>query len=212
MTECPICLTEFAIGVTVNKVETECGHVFHCSCLMKNVAHNGFNCPYCRNNIAENPIEEESDDDEDVEDDILSGFRWFFRQIEETPIQVMRDGVITNELNLDEDGYYFEGEYDYWEEDNQYIHPPYLFHKLANNGQYDEESIRYTDLALAYIALKRRYDGIIMLQAGDIGYNTLPNKCIPLYDDCKIYRDAETKVNRRMEAAINGYYIKESDD
>ena len=44
--ECPICMEEFVGGC--NTVVTECGHKFHCSCLMTNASHNGFNCPYCR--------------------------------------------------------------------------------------------------------------------------------------------------------------------
>jgi hypothetical protein len=45
-----------------NKVVTECGHAFHCSCLMQNVSHNGFSCPYCREKMADE-IEEEDEDD-----------------------------------------------------------------------------------------------------------------------------------------------------
>ena len=36
-----------------NKVTTECGHSFHCSCLMHNVLVNGFRCPYCRSAMAQ---------------------------------------------------------------------------------------------------------------------------------------------------------------
>ena len=35
--ECPICMDQ--IEGDRNKVVTECGHCFHTSCLMKNVAH-----------------------------------------------------------------------------------------------------------------------------------------------------------------------------
>jgi hypothetical protein len=54
-----------SIGEKANKVITECGHTFHCSCLMKNAVHNGFGCPYCRTTMAEEP--EFSEDDEDEE-------------------------------------------------------------------------------------------------------------------------------------------------
>ena len=56
--ECPICMDVF-VGIT-NRVVTDCGHCFHTNCLMKNVAHNGFGCPYCRAMMAEEP---EDDDD-----------------------------------------------------------------------------------------------------------------------------------------------------
>lgn len=65
ITECPICMEN--IDVSKNCVTTECGHQFHTSCLMKNVAFNGFECPYCRSVMAEN--DEEEDDDEYEEDD-----------------------------------------------------------------------------------------------------------------------------------------------
>lgn len=58
--ECPICYEE--IGLT-NNINTECGHKFHASCLMKNVIHNGFNCPCCRTVMAEQPEEKEDYDD-----------------------------------------------------------------------------------------------------------------------------------------------------
>jgi len=79
-----------------NCVVTECGHSFHTSCLMTNVAHNGFGCPYCRTEMAE---EQADSDDEDGEDDddwvagmprpyvlgrredyALRGMRWLFQQ------------------------------------------------------------------------------------------------------------------------------------
>ena len=62
------------IGIN-NTVTTECGHKFHASCLMQNIAHNGFSCPYCRNvmieDISETEEEEETDtlDDEEEYDD-----------------------------------------------------------------------------------------------------------------------------------------------
>jgi hypothetical protein len=81
-----------------NCVVTECGHSFHTSCLMTNVAHNGFGCPYCRTEMAEEQAD--SDDEEDVdyeeiawtggmpsayvagqrEDHALRGMRWLFQQ------------------------------------------------------------------------------------------------------------------------------------
>jgi len=66
--ECPICMNP--IDGENNKVKTECGHLFHCSCLMKNAAHNGFGCPYCREIMAEIPQESyDSDSDNDSDDD-----------------------------------------------------------------------------------------------------------------------------------------------
>lgn len=60
MSECPICFET----MSKNLIKTECGHEFHSSCFLTNVAHNGFNCPCCRNKLAEIP-----DDSEDEEED-----------------------------------------------------------------------------------------------------------------------------------------------
>ena len=99
--ECPICYDE--IDVLKNCVTTECGHQFHCNCLMKNSAQNGFSCPMCRSVMAEEP-ESESDDegeelseyedfeDEAFDDNVLTSFRMFHQQlageeVEEEPLQ-----------------------------------------------------------------------------------------------------------------------------
>ena len=58
---CPICMDD--LNRVRNFTMTECGHCFHTSCLMTNAAHNGFGCPYCREQMAEAPKEEEDPDD-----------------------------------------------------------------------------------------------------------------------------------------------------
>lgn len=79
--DCPICL-DCIEGVS-NRVITECGHTFHCSCLMKNASLNGFNCPYCRTSMVPQapavvePVVEHVINQEIQEDDILRGFRMF---------------------------------------------------------------------------------------------------------------------------------------
>lgn len=72
--ECPICLEEI-VGFK-NRVTTECGHTFHCRCLLTNAAHNGFGCPFCRAELADEVQDSDSeeegdryDDDDDDEDD-----------------------------------------------------------------------------------------------------------------------------------------------
>ena len=99
MKECPICMDDICLNV--NCVTTECGHQFHTSCLMQNVAHNGFGCPYCRNKLADEPEEEEDsdyesdfDEEEDEEEEeeeeeepvgdnemALHGMRQLFRRV-----------------------------------------------------------------------------------------------------------------------------------
>ena len=80
--ECAICMDDIDFNQN-NFIKTECNHCFHTSCLMRNIAHNGFACPYCRTEMAE--AVEESDDgstipeeEEELYDDYaLRGLRFF---------------------------------------------------------------------------------------------------------------------------------------
>ena len=55
--ECSICMV--FIDNNKNRIITECGHCFHSNCLMDNIAHNGFACPYCRASMS--PVPEKKD-------------------------------------------------------------------------------------------------------------------------------------------------------
>lgn len=111
--ECPICMD--AICGDKNCVTTDCGHNFHASCLFKNMAHNGFGCPYCRTELAEVPEEEDSDDEDDDEDWIdedepysnssLRSLRQMFQED--------YDAEDDAEEDEDEDDGYFHGEEEY---------------------------------------------------------------------------------------------------
>lgn len=97
LNECPICME--TIDVSINCVTTECKHSFHANCLMKNIAENGFGCPYCRTIMAETKDEDDdedddseyNDDDEISDDDsvdedeeeeyVLRGFRLFTNNV-----------------------------------------------------------------------------------------------------------------------------------
>ena len=105
--ECPICMDQ--IDGEKNKVTTECGHCFHTACLMKHVAHNGFGCPYCRDVMAEEPADDNSDeeyddftvDEEDEEpdytDNVLRGSRWLFQRAEGEELDDEEDTVLDEE-------------------------------------------------------------------------------------------------------------------
>jgi len=104
--ECPICME--VIVTTKNIVITECGHTFHCSCLMANVAHNGFSCPYCRTAMAEEVDVEQSEYEGDGsitdsvnaaihEDDMLRGFRMFHN---------LCDGIEHERIDIDDEQFY----------------------------------------------------------------------------------------------------------
>lgn len=132
--ECPICMDQ--IEDNKNKVITECGHCFHTSCLMKNVAHNGFGCPYCRDAMAEpfkdnNSDEDydefsidEEDEEPDYTDNVLRGARWLFQRVEGDEI----DDDIDTDSDSDDD----EDE----ERDEVEPRPPvdYIVEKLIQRG------------------------------------------------------------------------------
>jgi hypothetical protein len=65
--DCPICMDP--IDGKKNSVVTECGHKFHCSCLMKNSCHNGFDCPLCRETMVQDMEDDEQNDDDEYEED-----------------------------------------------------------------------------------------------------------------------------------------------
>lgn len=98
--ECPICYDE--IDPLKNCVTTECGHQFHCKCLMQNSATNGFSCPMCRSIMAEELEDSDSEgeyEEEDgyeeageIDDNALTSFRMFHQQlagdeVEEDPLE-----------------------------------------------------------------------------------------------------------------------------
>ena len=92
--ECPICMDDIVLGN--NCVTTDCGHTFHCSCLLTNAAHNGFGCPYCRKELAEEIIDDDSEDDDEDEDYLeeepfydhpLTSFRMFHQRLNDEEVE-----------------------------------------------------------------------------------------------------------------------------
>jgi hypothetical protein len=65
--ECSICFDE--ICGNKNCTTTECGHMFHSSCIFKNINFNGFSCPMCRNEFVEPSEDTDSDSDSDDDED-----------------------------------------------------------------------------------------------------------------------------------------------
>ena len=110
--ECPICMD--AIDITKNCVVTECGHHFHAKCLMQNVAHNGFDCPYCRAAMAE-----EVEDDEDSD-----GESFYSDEEDEEVSEVFSDRALFAfrqlfRMNSADDGVDEEDDDDYEEEEEE---------------------------------------------------------------------------------------------
>ena len=103
-----------------NCVTTDCGHNFHASCLFKNMAHNGFGCPYCRTELAEVPEEDEDSEDEDDDDDWIDDDDEPYSNSSLRRVREMfqedynaADDVEEDEDEEDEEDGYFHGEEDY---------------------------------------------------------------------------------------------------
>lgn len=60
--DCPICFETIEKN---NCIRTECGHVFHASCLMRHTAVNGYTCPYCRADMVDKKVLTSDDDDDE---------------------------------------------------------------------------------------------------------------------------------------------------
>jgi hypothetical protein len=95
--ECPICMCDIE---ETNKVITECGHAFHCSCLMQNAAHDRFECPCCRATMATPPESDDSDSEYDSDyeyesdmfgDRALQSFRLFHQQLNNEELEDVED-------------------------------------------------------------------------------------------------------------------------
>jgi hypothetical protein len=140
--ECPICMD--TIEGLCNRVVTECGHAFHCSCLMQNTAHNGFGCPYCRTKMAEEPEEEEEsddgygDDESEVtvfDEDALTSFRMFHQRINDEEVEEEEaeewDTVVGDEEEEQDE-----------EEEAQMPDVAYMAQKLAARGITFEDLVK----------------------------------------------------------------------
>jgi hypothetical protein len=101
--DCPICLDK--INETKNKTTTDCSHIFHTSCLMKNISLNGFGCPYCRKQLFK-PIQNNNvrkvfiNDLNFIENEnyILDGFRCLHQRNNNEKLEKIRNYV--NNVNI----------------------------------------------------------------------------------------------------------------
>ena len=166
--ECAICLE--VIEVNANFIKTKCGHDFHASCLMENVAHNGFNCPNCRTEMAKEPNAD--DDDSQLEYDewsgdnnnvanehSLRGMRMLFQRVEGEQVEEDDSPEEADEL----DDFLSEDE----EEDDHDLLPPaeVIAEKLTEKG------ITYLDLVRSLISSndeEYEFDQVSMLTEGRV--------------------------------------------
>ena len=114
--ECPICYDD--IDVKKNCITTECGHIFHCKCLLQNAATNGFACPMCRSTMAEEPeLSDDEDDYEEYSDDedeegealepfdfnALTSFRMFHQQLAGEEVEEEQELIVEEPLVASQD-------------------------------------------------------------------------------------------------------------
>jgi hypothetical protein len=132
--DCPICM-ECIVG-NINKVITECGHCFHTKCLMTNIAHNGFGCPFCRTAMADEPEDEEDEVSViSLEDSINSSMRG--RTEEEYNDYLLYNSTLSSIRNLfREEGEEDEDEEEEEEEEENHPKPPieFLAQKMEEQG------------------------------------------------------------------------------
>ena len=163
MSDCPICME--TIEETKNFIVTECGHRFHCNCLMQNAAHNGFGCPYCRTVMAEEPVEDEDDDEDDytvsdyspevLTDNELASFRMFHQRLEQ--------GVEEQEQEEEEEEEQEEEEQEEEEQEEEEVpDSEYMAQKLNEKGVTYEDLVKcllwaeHSDLGSRYENYERR--------------------------------------------------------
>ena len=190
-TECPICYDD--MDLLKNCVTTECGHKFHCSCLMKNAANNGFSCPMCRNVMAEKPEEEDDSDDDSEYDDFETNSQ------DEAANQIMEDNVLTSfrmfHQRLDGEEIEEEPERDDEEEeievDMVIPSPEFIAAKLISQG------ITVTDIVKCLLLEHEEYD--IHLEENNTKANQLFGALRILITNYP--RQPETEIERYEKAA-----------
>ena len=154
--ECCICMDSI-VNKNTNCVTTECGHTFHTNCLMANVSHNGFGCPYCRQVMAE--VTQDDDDSETLSDyETIDSEPELYNDYALTSMRLMfqreEEGEIQNDVEEEE-----EVVEEVVEENIVIVRPSVSFiaEKLAQRGT------TFEDLIQSYLSLVdfEEYDGDI---------------------------------------------------
>jgi len=179
--ECPICMDP--IDTTRNCTTTECGHCFHAKCLMTSVAHNGFNCPYCRTRMADEVAEEEDEyddyendsvEDEQYDDYALRGLRFFTNNL---------DGEEHDEEDVEEETIETENEEGEESEagaEDDAAPPPvsYLAQKLMEQGVTTEDLLKA--ILCSCHDYQRDYEDFERVESEIVGrVSTILNNYIP---------------------------------
>jgi hypothetical protein len=188
--ECPIC---FDAIDNKNFVTTECGHCFHCSCLMKNVVNNGFDCPMCRQKMAEVIEDDESDGssydswiendrNRDPDDNALTSFRMFQQQIENEEVEE-EPQQHDDEAEVSDDD----------DDEPPLPTPAYLANKLAEKGVTMEDMVKA--LLLEHDEYEDEYE-VFNRRTSEM-YGELRRLILNYDDNNNINRNGNENRNRR---------------
>jgi len=154
---CPICMDDMPSDFSKNCTTTECGHCFHTGCLLQNVLRNGFGCPYCREQMVDEPAQlpEEYEDELDnfseitneEEDYTLTSMRMLFQRAENEEVEEEPE---EEEVEVEEQV----------EEEDPI--PPFdlLVRKLQGQGVTYEELVKYSLLEHDEFSYNPEYDAI----------------------------------------------------
>jgi len=162
---CPICMDDMPSDFSKNCTTTECGHCFHTGCLLQNVLRNGFGCPYCREQMVDEPAqrqeEYEYEDELDAfseitneeEDHTLTGMRMLFQRAENEEVEEVEEVEEEEEEELEEEA-------EVVEEEEPVPPVDLLVRKLQGQGVTYEEFVKYALLEHDEFSYNDEYDAI----------------------------------------------------
>jgi hypothetical protein len=177
MMECPICMDE--INPSKNCIITDCNHTFHASCMLKSIVFGNFDCPCCRFELTESPVEDDEDEEEENEEyreafedyELYVGFRALF---------VRAEG---NEYDEDDE----------YEEEEVNIPLNYFVNKLKNLSYTYEDLVKLiADEACNKVEVEERTSNLIEVFQ-DIVNNYNPG------DEVQLEAQAEAQVELKTE-------------
>jgi len=131
----------------INCITTDCGHIFHANCLMKNIDRNGFRCPCCRSQMVEE--REESDSDESEYDSDNESESWIEEADDEYALRGLRfftnllEGHEHDQLDIVEEFQYEDSESEE-DEERQLPSIEFVAGKLREQGVTFEQLIAWT--------------------------------------------------------------------
>ena len=165
MMECPICMDE--INPSKNCIITDCNHTFHASCMLKSIVHGNFDCPCCRFELTESPVDDEDEDeDEEENEEYREAFEEYELYVGFRALFVRAEG---NEYDEDDE----------YEEEEVNIPLNYFVNKLKNLSYTYEDLVKLiADEACNKVEVEERTSNLIEVFQ-DIVNNYNPGDEVP---------------------------------